>query len=480
MEEGEEIRILLVEDDEDDYILFKEYLSDIKIAKYALTWAANYQQAIDYIEHTEHDIYFFDYMLGRYNGLDLIKECVRHGIDAPIILLTGLGNHQTDLIAMQYGASDYLMKSELDAEKLERSIRYSLEQNRNLKKIKDSEEKFRTIFENSHDVIYIADSKGRVLEINKAGERLFGYTRQEMLSIDATAFYYYPEDRKKFLEAVNVTGTYSNFEVTLKDKYGNKKYCSITASVQKVDESGIVYYQGIVHDMTRRKQIEHDLQIAEKLAVTGRVAKTLAHEVRNPLTNINLSVEQLDEDIKDENCKPLFEIIKRNSKRINDLVTTLMENSKPTELKSSKVTLRSILDKTIALAKDRAALKNIKMETEYNGDNELIEGDESKLTMAFLNIIINGIEAVEENKGVIRLKTDCKEKKCKISIEDNGCGISEDNLGKIFEPYFTGKSNGMGLGLATAHNIIRTHKGIINVESKPGVGTKFNIELDVL
>src|SRR5436190_10444636 len=120
-----EIKILLVEDDGDDYVLFKEYLSDIKIGKYNLTWASNYAKAIAMIRKREHDIYFFDYMLGSHNGLDLIKECMLIGIDAPIILLTGLGNHDTDVAAMEFGAVDYLMKSDINPEKLERSIRYS-------------------------------------------------------------------------------------------------------------------------------------------------------------------------------------------------------------------------------------------------------------------------------------------------------------------------------------------------------------------
>jgi PAS domain S-box-containing protein len=475
-----EIKILLVEDDEDDYFLFKNYLADIKLGSYKLTWTSTYEKAILEIRKKEHDIYFFDYMLGSHNGLDLIKECILIGIDAPIILLTGLGNHETDIAAMEFGAADYLMKSEIDSEKLERSIRYSIEQSKNLKKIKDSEEKFRSIFENSHDVIYLADSSGKIYEINKAGERIFGYSREEILTMKVTDWYENKEDHEKFLEAISQTGTYSNFEVVLKDKFGNRKYCTLTATVQRVAENGVVYYQGIVHDITRRRKAEHDLQIAEKLAVTGRIARTLAHEVRNPLTNINLSVEQLEEDIKEEQYLNYFEIIKRNSKRINNLVTELMENSKPTELKSTKFPVKAILDNTISLAKDRAALKNIKIETEFIGDGELIEGDESKLTMAFLNIIMNAIEAVEVNKGKIKIISHCKDRKCLISIEDNGSGICKDDLTKIFEPYFTGKSNGMGLGLATAHNIIHSHKGYIDVESEEGKGTKFRISLNLL
>jgi PAS domain S-box-containing protein len=472
------INILLVEDDSGDHFLFKEYLSDIKGRVYNLTWANSFDQGLEYLKKKEHDIYFFDYLLGAKTGLDLVREAINEHVEAPMIILTGLGNHETDMKAMELGASDYLVKDEIDPEKLERTIRYSIEQSQMLKRLKSSEMKFRSIFENSHDVIYVSDQDGNLVDINRSAERLFGYTHDELLSMNAVELYYDKDDRQKFIDTINKTGNFSNFEVTLRDKEGNKKYCTITASVQKLDESGNVYYQGIIHDMTMRKKAEHDLMIAEKLAITGKIARILAHEVRNPLTNINLSVEQLEEEVQDSGFQPYFEIIKRNSKRINDLVTELIENAKPSELKKESIALSEILQNTIELAKDRAELKGIKILTEYNDSNAEIEADESKLKIALLNIIINAIESVESNKGVIRISTRSEDSKCIVDIEDNGCGIKEENLIKIFDPYYTGKSTGVGLGLATTRSIIHTHQGRIDVESEVGKGTKFSIELN--
>jgi len=475
-----EIKVLLVEDDEDDYILFKDYLNGIKIGKHELTWANSYDSALKHIRQREFDIYFFDYMLGRYNGLDLIKECVMINMDAPIILLTGLGNHKTDMAAMELGAVDYLVKSDLNSEKLERSIRYSIEQSKSLKKIKSSEEKFRSIFQNSHDIIYLANSRGKIYEINNAVEHILGYSREEIMKLSANRLFQNKHERLRFFDTLNKSGSCSNFEVTLRDKEGNKKYCSLNATIYKVKENSVVYYQGIVHDMTRRKKIEHDLHIAEKLAVTGRVARLLAHEVRNPLTNINLAIEQLEEDVSSDGLKPYFDIVKRNSRRINDLISELMENTKPTEFNPVRIPVSKLMENTISQVMDRAALKKIKIETKISEDDYYVEGDETKLSMAFLNIVLNAIEAVEEGKGIIKITTDCKDKKCLIIIEDNGHGIQKEDLSKIFEPYFTAKKNGMGLGLASAHNIIYSHKGAIDVESEKGKGTKFHITLDLL
>lgn len=478
MKSPDVIKILLVEDDAGDHFLFKEYLSDIKNYSYSLTWANSYEQGLELVKKQEHDIYFFDYLLGAKTGLDLVQESFTDIIDVPVIILTGLGNQEADMKAMELGVSDYLVKDEIDPEKLERTIRYSIGQSRMLKKLKDSELKFRSIFENSHDIIYVSDKEGNLLDINKSAENLFGYTHEELVKMNTVDLYENKNDRTKFIETINKTGICSNFEVTLLDKQGNKKYCTITSSIQRRDDDDNIYYQGIIHDMTQRKKAEHDLMVAEKLAITGKIARILAHEVRNPLTNINLSVEQLEEDLKDEDFQPYFDIIKRNSKRINDLVTELIENSKPQELKAKKLSLQSILESTIELAKDRAALKNIKIVAELQDEPIDIDADESKLKIALLNILVNAIEAVEANAGEIKIKYKCENSKCRISIMDNGCGIQDDYLAKIFDPYFTGKSTGVGLGLATTRSIINMHNGKIDVETQMGKGTVFHIELN--
>lgn len=480
MNHTENIKVLLVEDDADDYVLFKEILNEIKINSYSLTWASTYDKAIEFIHKKEHDIYFFDYLLGARTGLDLIQECSNTGTNAPVIILTGLGNQETDLKAMKLGAADYLVKDEIDVKKLERSIRYCIEQNQMLKKLKTSETKFRSVFENSHDVIYLSDKNGNIIDINKSAERLFGYSREEMLNMNTTALYENEKDRERFVKEIHQSGNCASFDVVLLDKSGNRKYCALTANIQNIGENSDVYYQVIIHDMTMRKRAEHDLITAEKLAIVGKIARTLAHEVRNPLTSINLSVEQLEEELNVKNKSPFFEIIKRNSKRINDLVTELIENSKPTELNEAPILIQTILQNTVDLAKDRAELKNIKILTDFKLKNETIIADEANLTIAFLNILINAIEAVREDTGIIKITSNCSNNKCFISIEDNGYGIDAHHLTKIFEPYFTNKPNGMGLGLAASQNIIKVHKGKIDLETELKKGTKFNIELNMI
>ncbi|MCH9010156.1 MAG: response regulator [Chloroflexi bacterium] len=121
------LKILLVDDDEDDYILTRDLFNDIEGTDFELDWAATYATAMQAIGNNEYDVYFIDYRLGAHSGLDLIQEIVANGCEAPVILLTGQGDHEVDMDAMKAGAADYLVKGRIDAEVLERSIRYSLE-----------------------------------------------------------------------------------------------------------------------------------------------------------------------------------------------------------------------------------------------------------------------------------------------------------------------------------------------------------------
>jgi signal transduction histidine kinase len=216
----------------------------------------------------------------------------------------------------------------------------------------------------------------------------------------------------------------------------------------------------------------------EKFAATGRIARTIAHEVRNPLTNINLASSQLKTDIgsTDENLLYLFDVITRNSNRINKLISDLLQSTKFSELNFSNIPLNKLVDETLAAAKDRIDLNRVIIQKNYDTSAQ-VNIDVDKMKIAFLNIIINAIEAMEPERGVLKIATKKEGHTCIISIQDNGSGMDEVSLSKLFEPYFTSKTNGNGLGLANTQNIIFNHKGTIHVSSEPGKGTTFTIRL---
>ena len=128
--DGSELRVLLVDDDEDDFIITEAFLSEIEGQRYNLTWVSSYEVALETIKRDQHDIYLLDYRLGEYNGLDLLRKVVAEGCTAPIILLKGQGDHDVDVEETKAGAMDYLVKGRIDAAMLERSIRYAVERNR--------------------------------------------------------------------------------------------------------------------------------------------------------------------------------------------------------------------------------------------------------------------------------------------------------------------------------------------------------------
>ena len=219
----------------------------------------------------------------------------------------------------------------------------------------------------------------------------------------------------------------------------------------------------------------------EKFAATGRIARTIAHEVRNPLTNINLAVEQLQAELNGAgtgNTDLMLTMISRNSARINLLITDLLNSTKFTDLVYRRISVNQLLDETLELAKDRLTLKSITVIKQYSEDICDIAVDVEKMKIAFLNIIVNAIEAMDQGAGILQLQTISRDNKCVVAITDNGGGLDEKSMSKVFEPYFTSKTKGTGLGLTNTQNIILNHNGLISLESKKGKGTTFTIQLD--
>lgn len=218
-----------------------------------------------------------------------------------------------------------------------------------------------------------------------------------------------------------------------------------------------------------------DLRRMEKYLVTGRIARVIAHEVRNPLTNINLACEQLQSEIdNNDSAKMLFTMINRNSERINQLVSDLLNSTRIAELSFSEASVNEILDATLELARDRIELKQIFVVKNYDENVCKISVDVEKLKIAFLNIIVNAVEAMQEN-GTLEITTDSSNNHCTVKISDNGRGMKKPEMDRLFEPYFTTKEKGNGLGLANTQNIILAHKGSISAESEFGKGTSFTI-----
>src|SRR5258705_1265632 len=175
------IHIVIIDDDEDDFLIIRDYIKEIEGKEFIIDWCPDYDSAVERIRARDCDLYFVDYRLDYKTGLELLQQVQATSIDQPIILLTGKGSKDIDVKAMHYGATDYLVKSDLTTEKLERCIRYALDRAAYLKQLRARENKYRNLFESSKDAVFIADENFCFIEINQAAINLFDRQQKELI-----------------------------------------------------------------------------------------------------------------------------------------------------------------------------------------------------------------------------------------------------------------------------------------------------------
>ena len=210
----------------------------------------------------------------------------------------------------------------------------------------------------------------------------------------------------------------------------------------------------------------------------GQIVSALAHEIRNPLTNINLSVDMLLAAAKDDEWKACLNIISRNSTRINNLLTTFLQYQEAMQVVAAGHSIHQLLEEVLDIARDRILLKNITVRKEYAAGDPQTVCNKPEMQIALTNIVLNAIEAMVPGKGELKLSTSSLAGQYILRIEDNGCGISKVNLATIFKPFATNRPGGLGLGLSTACNALRSNHVAVNVESEEGKGTSFILFFD--
>ena len=211
---------------------------------------------------------------------------------------------------------------------------------------------------------------------------------------------------------------------------------------------------------------------------TPAFVAALAHEVRNPLANINLSVDMIKTGYTEVELKLYLDIIMRSSKRINDLMLELLKYHPDNEEPDENHSVHQLLDEVVKLAEDRLILKNIKVSKIYALQDCIAMFNDAKMKIALTNIVVNAIEAMASEKGELKLTTKSMEGKHIIEIEDNGCGINNMDMDHIFKAYFTKKPGGLGIGLATTYDILQSNNVEVQVESQEGKGTRFRLFFD--
>jgi PAS domain S-box-containing protein len=471
------IKVLLIEDDEDDVLLAKEYLGESQYYRFEVDWESNTKAAREKMTNRHYNVFLIDYRLGSENGLELIKFAQDNGVLVPCILLTGQGDLKVDIDASRYGAADYLVKTDLNADILERSIRYALSQASVIRELDEKEKKYRSLFERSIDPIFLANQHLQLIDVNGSFLKYFNYTLPEAFSLTMRDLFADEADYRYCFSTLTEVEQIRDFELAMVNKLGERKVVLLNCVFIPDQASDFCCYQGIVHDLTLRKKAEKDMLLAERLSMTGKIARTIAHEVRNPLTNLTLALDQLQDEIPDKNesVRLYSDIIQRNANRIEELIGEMLNSSRPKDLDLALVPLEDIVEETLSMANDRINLNQIKLEKNIQRGLPRLLADKEKLKIALLNIIINAIEAMQPAKGILKLDVKLTDGFGVICIADNGKGIELENLEKLFDPFYTNKEGGMGLGLTSTKNILNSHSATVEVKSKVNEGTTFCI-----
>lgn len=468
-----DLKVLIIDDDEDDYFIISQYIQEIESIPVVCSWCYNIKDAQEKLIANTYDLYFLDYRLGARTGLELLQEAIAAGSYKPIVLLTGKGNLEIDKKAIELGAYDYLIKSELTSEKLERCIRYAMERYKSFKVINEKERKYRLIFENALSFIFTCDELIHFSECNPASNYLLGLSPDKLHGTSILS-YIYKDDQDELINLLQRKRNVRNMNLRFVTSHDEIKTGNLSLTYFETNNLQ-PHWQGILFDETQRVQAEQNKLQLEKLEATYRLVRTLAHEIRNPLTNIGLALEGLGEPGLSAEQTSFTDIIKRSATRINAIINELLQSSKTIELRPELVDLNELIREVLTMAQDRIELKHIRTQINLIDFSVVKLLDSEQFKIAILNLIVNAVEAMEKNTGLLTVSLVHQLEKTVIEVKDNGSGIREDELKKLFEPYFTTKKTGMGLGLVSTLNIIKSHKASIEVDSKPGVGTVFRI-----
>jgi PAS domain S-box-containing protein len=348
---------------------------------------------------------------------------------------------------------------------------------------KSAHEKFFSdIILNSVDAIIGFDNNHKIFLWNKGAEDIFGYKLEEVTGKDFSILipeYLINEGEKEFLIKVIAERNFlKNYETERITKKGEIITVSISRFAIFNTKREIIGSVGIVRDITKEKQLEKELREKENLALVGQVVSSIAHSLANPLNLISGNTEYLLMNKKpgEKDFDELKNIMEETNS-ISELIRSIMDFSRPLELKKEKLDISELLKEVLEKIKYSFEGKDIKIDKQIQGSDFIIFGDTFQLKDAFINLFINAIQSIKI-KGSISAILEKNEYEIKFSITDTGSGIPEKDLPNIFKPFYSTKDygKGTGLGLAITNKVIKEHGGSISVRSRLEKGTTFTIQ----
>ncbi len=495
------IRVLLVEDDEEDYILTRRLLRDNGTTTFDVTWAQTFEAALDELENT-YDACLVDYRLGAHDGLELLREAKERGFSTPLILLTGHGDHDIDVQAMKLGAADYLVKDQITPQLIERVIRHSIERRGAKEALRKSELQYRQIVEETTDGIIKTDLEGVIVFVNRRFAEMLGHEPRDLVG---TSVFSLLSETAKLLAvrafSDRAHSLQSAIDCPFLHRNGTEIWCNVAAT-PLLDAAGThLGNLGVVRDETERRKLHSQLMISDRMASVGTLAAGVAHEVNNPLAAVIANLEVITDAItrfldppgpgsaivntswlKAEIKEPLDDA-REAAQRVRCIVRDLKVFSRsPIDDLRAAVDVKAVMESSLRMAwneiRHRARL------IKHYGPTLGVHANEARLGQVFLNLLVNAAQAIPEGRAEhheIHVTTRLEDANVVIEVRDTGPGIAPEVVPRIFDAFFTTKEIGVGtgLGLAICQRLVADMFGQLTVDTGLGRGTTFRVTLPI-
>ncbi len=487
-------RILLVEDDEEDYLILREMLQQAQGRAIALDWAASYAQGQRKLASERYDAALVDYNLGPQTGIEFIRAFVEQGSPTPFILYTGHGSYAIDMQAMQAGAALYISKSELTPLSLERLIRYSIERKQSERAIRQSESKLRALFDLLPVGVSVLDEHRAVIDANPALETILGLSRADLLTGKHASWTYLrpdgaplPTEEIPSVRAFETGQPVQNVEMGIVKQDRPTIWVNVSAVPLPYSDWRMLV---VTADITARKQAQDALQAAaEALEQSNQALEDFAfiasHDLHEPLRKIQSLGEQIEARYQqnlDADGRSYVGGVIEAARRLNNMLSNLLDYSRvarfsmpfdSVDLRQTAEDVLSDLDLNIQATQAQIEL----------GRLPSLEADPLQIYQLLQNLLSNAIKYHRPGQPPrVRVYSQpAGPAAIDLIVEDDGIGFDPAYAEEIFRPFYrlqhSAEYEGAGIGLATCYKIVQRHKGHIQAESVPGQGTRFTVHL---
>jgi PAS domain S-box-containing protein len=519
------LRVLLIEDDEDDYVLTRELFAEMRGPPTEIEWVQTYEAGLAALQRAGTDVCLLDYRLGARDGLALLEEARRAGSRVPVIVLTGQGQGDTDITALKRGADDFLSKSELRATGLSRAVRYAHERGRHHEDLRASEQRYRRIIETTTEGVWVIDADGKTTLTNARLEKMVGCAPEELVGRPLTSFFA-GEDLALPAAALELRrhGVAEQRECRLRRADGSEVWVCVSAT-PLFDASGA--YEGalaMVTDISARKRVEVELElhrdhleklVAERTAdleirnselvgareeltrardqalaasrAKGAFLANMSHEIRTPMNAIQGFAQLLRRDptLGPAQVRDLDTIL-RSGEHLLALINDILEISRieagRVELHAEPVDVRGLLGEVERLFRLLTEAKGLVLHVEHGSAvPRWVLTDAAKLRQVLVNLVGNAVKFTARGGVFVSIDFATEPSRLRVEVRDTGAGISEADQARIFRPFEQTRSGeragGTGLGLAISREFVRLLGGDLRVKSALGEGATFSFDV---